>query len=372
MNAVDAVVIGGGIAGVSIAYELAAHGSVVLVEAEPTLAIHTTGRSAAIYAPSYGAPVVRALTVASGNRFAALQADLDLPPVLTPHPALWLACDQPAIDVLRPLVEVGAIRELATGETIRLCPPLDPARLRAAGIDDTAMDIDVMAVHQGFVRGLKRRGGQVHAGAPVHGIRQNGTGWTVHVGTQGFSTPLVVNAAGAWVDKVAALAGVPQIGIQPLRRTVALASGAVPPDPTWPLVVDAADRFYFRTEGTRILISPADETPSEPMDAKPDELDIAAAIERINEVTTLGLRSVHTAWAGLRSFVPDRLPVVGSWPEHPGFAFFAGQGGYGIQMAPALAAAGVAIMLGHPIPADIGVRADHIAPTRPSIVGTRE
>jgi D-arginine dehydrogenase len=372
MTPVDAVVVGGGIAGVSIAYELAAHGSVVLAEAEPTLAMHTTGRSAAIYAPSYGAPVVRALTVASGHRFAALQAELDLPPVLAPHPALWLACDQPAVDDLRPLIEAGAVRELSTAETMTLCPPLNPARLLAAGVDDTAMDIDVMAVHQGFVRGLKRRGGQVHAGAPVHGIRPDGTGWTVHVGMQGFSTPLVVNAAGAWVDKVAMLAGVPPIGIRPLRRTVALASGAVPPDPAWPLVVDAADQYYFRTEGTRILISPADETPSEPMDAKPDELDIAAAIERINDVTTLGLRSVHTAWAGLRSFVADRLPVVGGRPERPGFAFFAGQGGYGIQMAPALAAAGAAIMLGDPIPADIGVRANDIAPGRPSIVGTHE
>lgn len=359
MSPVDAVVIGGGIAGVSIAYELAAHGSVLLVEAEQTLAVHTTGRSAAIYAPSYGAPIVRALTVASGTRFAALEAELDLPPILTPHAGLWLACDQPALDVLRTLIQTGTVGELTAEETLAHCPALDPARLVAAGIDDTAMDIDVMALHQGFVRGLKARGGRVHTGDPVHAIEP---GWTVHVGTQRFSTPMVVNAAGAWVDRIAALAGVPPIGIQPLRRTVALASGAVSADPAWPLVIDAAERWYFRTEGTRILISPADETPSEPMDAKPDELDIATAIERINEVTTLGLRSVHTAWAGLRSFVPDRLPVVGSWPDHPGFAFFAGQGGYGIQMAPALAAIGAAIMLGHPVPPDIDVRADDIAP----------
>ena len=366
MSNVDAVVIGGGIAGVSIAYELAAHGSVLLVEAEQTLAVHTTGRSAAIYAPSYGAPVVRALTVASGARFADLQAE---PPILTPHAGLWVACDQPAADILHGILQTGAIHKLTTAETLAHCPAINPARLRAAGIDDTALDIDVRALHQGYVRGLKARGGRVEAGAPVSSITP---GWTVHVGTQRFSTPLVVNAAGAWVDRIAALAGVPPICIQPLRRTVALASGAVPADPKWPLVIDAAERWYFRTEGTRILISPADETPSEPMDAKPDELDIAAAIERINGVTTLGLRSVHTAWAGLRSFVPDRLPVVGSWPDHPGFAFFAGQGGYGIQMAPALAAAGAAIMLGQPIPSDIGVRADDIAPRRPSILGTHE
>ena len=167
MTPVDAVVIGGGIAGVSIAYELAAHGSVLLVEAEQTLAVHTTGRSAAIYAPSYGAAVVRALTVASGARFAALQAE---PPILTPHAGLWVACDQPAADVLRTLLHDGAIRELTIEETLTHCPALDPARLRAAGIDDTAMDIDVMALHQGFVRGLKARGGRVHTGEPVHAI----------------------------------------------------------------------------------------------------------------------------------------------------------------------------------------------------------
>ena len=362
MSDVDAVVIGGGIAGVSIAYELAEHVSVLLIEAERALATHTTGRSAAIYAPSYGAPTVRALTVASGNRFTTLQTDLDLPPILTPHASLWVACDQPAVKALRDRIRDGVVRELTVAETLALCPPLNPDRLRAAAVDDTAMDIDVMALHQGYVRGIKARSGRIQTGAPVHAVHRDSAAWTIHVGQQRFSTPLVVNAAGAWVDRIAELAGVPTIGIQPLRRTVALASGAVPPDPAWPLVVDALERFYFRTEGTKILISPADETPSEPTDAKPDELDIARALERINEVTTLGLRSVHTAWAGLRSFVPDRLPVVGCWPDHPGFAFFAGQGGYGIQMAPALAAAGAAILLDRPVPADIAVRAEDLAP----------
>jgi len=365
MTAVDAVVIGGGIAGVSVAYELAAHGDVVVVEAERTLATHTTGRSAAIYAPSYGAPVIRALTVASRDRFTALEMELDLPPLLTPHAGLWVAFDQPGLDVLDGLIEDGTVRTLTIQDARKLCPPLNPDRLRAAAVDDTAMDIDVMALHQGYVRGIKARGGDILAGEPAGAIRRDAATWTVHVGTQRFSTPLVVNAAGAWVDRIAEAAGVSMIGIQPRRRTVALASGATPADPAWPLVIDARESFYFRTEGTRILISPADETPSEPTDAKPDELDIAMAIERINEATTLGLRSVHTAWAGLRSFVPDRLPVAGGWPDHPGFAFLAGQGGYGIQMAPALAAAGAAIMLNHPIPADIAVRPEELQPRTP-------
>jgi D-arginine dehydrogenase len=358
----DAVVIGGGMAGVSVAYELAEHGSVVLIEAEQFLAMHTTGRSAAIYAPSYGAPIIRALTVASRDRFAALRTELDLPPILTPHAALWVACDQPGAAVVEELIRDGAVRKLTTDEAIAICPPLNPTRLLAAAVDETAMDIDVMALHQGYVRGLKARGGQILSGEPVRAVRRDAANWTVHVGSQRFSTPLVVNAAGAWVDTIATMAGVPRIGIQPLRRTVAIASGAVRPDPAWPLVVDAIENWYFRTEGTKILISPADETPSEPMDAKPDEVDIATAMDRINEVTTLGLRTVHTAWAGLRSFVPDRLPVAGAWPDHPGFAFLAGQGGYGIQMAPALAAAGAAIMRGRAMPADIGVRAEDLMP----------
>jgi D-arginine dehydrogenase len=362
VSAVDAVVIGGGIAGVSVAYELAAHGSVVLVEAEHTLALHTTGRSAAIYAPSYGAPVIRALTVASFDRFTRLAAELDTPPILTPHAGLWLAYDDAGTAKLAEMLLTGALRELTVGEAIAECAVLDHPSLRAAAIDDTAMDIDVMALHQGFVRGIKARGGQLHAGEPTTAVRRDGPRWTVDTRSHTFATPLVVDAAGAWVDRIAEEAGVPPIGIRPLRRTVALASGAVPPDPAWPLAIDAKETFYFRTEGTRILISPADETPSEPADAKPDELDIALAIERINAVTTLGLRTVHTSWAGLRSFTPDRLPAVGAWPDHPGFAFFAGQGGYGIQMAPALAAAGAAIMLGLPVPDDIDVRAEDLAP----------
>ena len=333
---VDVLVVGGGIAGVSIAYELAAHASVVLVESEQELAHHTTGRSAAIYAPSYGGPVVRELTAASAAGFARLQSELDTPELLTPHPALWVAVDDEGVDHLGHF----EADPLTPGQAVELCPVLRPPL--AAAVDRTAMDIDVMALHSGYVRGLRRRGGVLHTGRPATDLRRDGTGWVV----DGTKADLVVDAAGAWVDEVAAKAGVPPIGIQPKRRTLAIASGAVPADPAWPLVADAGDRFYFRAESGHLLISPADETPSVPCDAKPDELDIAQAIERINAATTLGLRSVHTSWAGLRSFVADREPVVGAWPDHPGFVFFAGQGGYGIQMAPELARVGADIALG--------------------------
>jgi D-arginine dehydrogenase len=323
---VDVLVIGGGIAGVSIACELAAHAGVVLLEAEPELARHTTGRSAAIYAPSYGGPVVRELTEASGPLFGD--------GMLTPHPALWIAVDDDGVEHLRDF----PAEPVSPARAVELCPILRPPL--AAAIDRSAMDIDVMALHAHYVRGLKERGGEIHSNTRVTELRRDGDGWVVN----GIRATTVVNAAGAWVDRVAELAKVPTIGLQPMRRTLALALADA--DPAWPLVADLADRFYFRPESGHLLISPADENPSEPCDAKPEDVDVAIAIERINGATTLGLRSVHTAWAGLRSFVADREPVVGAWPDHPGFVFFAGQGGYGIQMAPALARTGADIVLG--------------------------
>jgi D-arginine dehydrogenase len=352
--ATDVVVIGGGIAGVSIAYELADRADVTLVETERMLAAHTTGRSAAIYAPSYGAPVIRELTVASGPKLAALESILDIPGLLNPRPALWLGYDQAGADAVARMIEGGNVHPVGVSETLAMCSALREDGFRAAALDTTSMDIDAMALHQGYVRGLKARGGRVLTGAPAE-VKQDGSGWLVTVGTQRIPASRVVNAAGAWVDVVAERAGVPPIGIRPLRRTIAIATGSMAVDASWPLVADAAEQWYFRPEGGRVLISPADETPSEPTDAKPDELDVALAMERVNEVTTLGLRSVHASWAGLRSFVADRLPVVGAWPEFPGFVFFAGQGGYGIQMAAALAEVGAATVLGTGSPGEIGL-----------------
>lgn len=336
---VDILVIGGGIAGVSVAYELAADATVTLLEAEPELARHTTGRSAAIYAPGYGGPIVRALTRASGPLFAD--------GILTPHPDLWIAVDDDGVDHLREL----DLEPITPEQAQALCPVI--RRPLAAALDAGAMDIDVMALHAHYVRGLRARGGTIRTNARVTDLSRDGDGWVVN----GIHAHTVVNAAGAWADQVAELAHVPTIGLQPMRRTIALARAQS--DPRWPFVADAAGRFYFRAESGHVLISPADETPSEPCDAKPEDEDVAIALERVNAATTLGLRSVHTAWAGLRSFVADREPVVGAWPDHPGFVFFAGQGGYGIQMAPALARLGADIVLGRH-----RQEHDHVAPAR--------
>lgn len=371
----DVVVIGGGIAGASVAYELAASRAVVLVESERSLALHATARSAATYVPGHGTPEVRALIAASGPRFAALAAELDAPPLLRPRPVLWVAADDTGERFLAALLaeragEPDAPVPLEPADAVRRCPALRADRVRAAGLTAGAADADAMALHQAYVRGLRGRGGTVRAGAPVTALTRHGSGWRVTAGGERIDAPDVVDAAGAWADAVAALAGVAPIGLTALRRTIAVARV---PDPTrlrppaggpLPMVIEAGERFYFKAEHDTLLVSPGDETPSPPTDARPEELDVATALERVEAVTGLGLRSVATSWAGLRSFVPDRRPVVGARPAHPGFHFFAGQGGSGIESAPALAALGATVITGTDPPPDVAVDPAALAPAR--------
>jgi D-arginine dehydrogenase len=373
----DTVVVGGGIAGASIAYELAATRSVLLVETEAALARHSTARSAATYVPGHGSAPLRALVAASGPRFARLEAELDAPPLLTPRALLHVAFDadgaaELAADLAEQAGEPGCPVAIDPAEAQRLCPALRPGAVRAAAVVEGAADIDAEALHQAYIRGLLRRGGKVRTGAPVTGVWRSGSGWEVQAGPDDnvIGAAEVVDAAGAWADAVAVRAGVPRIGLTPYRRTIALvrvpdpARLRAPDGARLPMVVETPERFYFKQEGDGLLVSPADETPVEPHDVRPDELDVAMAVERAEEVTGLGLRSVRTAWAGLRSFVPDRLPVIGAWPEHPGFWFCAGQGGSGIETAPALAAFAAAVVTGGPPPADVPLDFAAFSPTR--------
>ncbi|HEX2381638.1 MAG TPA: FAD-binding oxidoreductase [Acidimicrobiales bacterium] len=368
----DVIVVGGGIAGVSAAYELAARADVVLLEREEQLAHHTTGRSAAAYLETYGSQTVRRLTIASRDFFTDPPAELESPALLSPRPLLWIGPEsrRPALEAMATAGQalVPSVQLIDAEYARALCPVLRPEHAAAAMLEPDAMDIDVAALHQAYVRGARQRGGEILRSSPVNGLRRDRDGWTVDTPSTSVRGDVVVNAAGAWADELAIMAGVAPIGLQPLRRT-AFICGA--PDGVdvrdWPLVADVDDRFYFKPEGPQLLCSLADETPSPPCDAQPDEVDVALAIERINDATTLELRHVRRAWAGLRSFVADRTPVVGMDPDVRGFCWLAGQGGYGIQTAPGMARATAGLVLDGRLPDDLlamGVDEADLSPVR--------
>jgi D-arginine dehydrogenase len=345
---VDVAVIGGGMAGVSIASELAGTHSVSVLEQESQLAHHATGRSAAAFLESYGGPEVRALTRASRPLLEAAPVDA---PLLTRRPLLWIAGPgrETAIASLRR--QQHRLSALSPAEAQRMCSVVRTDWVTAAVVEADAQDIDVAALHQAYVREARRKGVAVSRDSRISEVAQDGRGWRLRHAGGTVAAGVVVNAAGAWADRVAGLFGGRPCGLRPLRRTVVIARTRQPVPPSWPLVADVDDTFYFRPDGPHVLVSPADETPSEPCDARPDEADIARAIDRVNLATTLGIRSVVTAWAGLRTFAVDRVPVMGWDPEVRGLFWLAGQGGYGIQTAPALARLAAGVLRRDPAPA---------------------
>jgi D-arginine dehydrogenase len=335
----------------------------VLLEAEPELARHTTGRSAASYIPGHGPAPTRALTAASKDRFEALAQEAGHG-FLRPRPVLYVATTAEEERVLRDeVLPLAPVTELTPDEAVRRWPALRPDAVRAAAVVEDAMDADPLGLHQHYRQRFRALGGEIRTGAPVVGIARRGAGWRVTAG-EGVTvdTDLVVLAAGAWTDRLLALAGAAPVGLTAYRRTIAIAR--VPPGapvrPDDPFAVSAGDHWYVKPEGQHLLVSPSEETPQEPGDARPDELDVALALERVNAVTTLALRSVVTTWAGQRTFAADRALVVGDRPEHPGLHVFAGQGGSGIESAPAAAALAASVILGTQTPLDLrrhGVRA---------------
>lgn len=375
MHTTDVIVIGGGIAGVSVAGELAAAGaSVAVVEMEATLAHHTTGRSAAQYLINYGDHPVRLLTAASRAFF---DAGDDL---WSPRRFLRVGrADHEA--TLRADVEEGRrlapTTEFLDGPAIRELVPVMRPDVVAALHEPDAMELDVAAIHQTYVRMVREAGGAIRTTAPVVGLRP-GPPWIVELGDGSeLAAEIVVNAAGAWGDHVAGLAGVAPVGLRPLRRTIAvvgLPDGVDAAD--WPLIGfergDGGMDAYCKPEPGGLMVSPADETPDEPCDARPEEIDIARALDGLAAWTTLEGRHVRASWAGLRTFVADRNPVVGFDPIASGFFWAVGQGGYGIQMAPGLARAAAGLLLDAALPRDLvqsGLTADDLAPDRPGLTG---
>ena len=336
MQHFDALVVGAGIGGATAAYHLSATRRVALLEAEESAGYHTTGRSAAIWILNYGTPDAQLLTAASGDFFRNPPPGFADAPLMSPRPVIHLAPPH-KVDELDAMIATGqGVEPIAVEEVRAMVPALRPGYAAAAAIERHAFDMDVAALHGGFLRALRARGGTIALRHRAGRIWFADGLW--HAETSGggtFAAPVLVNASGAWGDEVARLAGVAPLGLQPKRRTAAIVDPAphVPTD--WPLLGDVGHSWYARTEArTKLMISPADETDSDPCDAQPDELDVAIAVDRFQQAMDIPVNRVEHRWAGLRTFTPDRGLAIGA-SERPGFFWNVGQGGYGIQTAPA-------------------------------------
>jgi D-arginine dehydrogenase len=371
MNQADIIVVGAGIAGASVAAHLAETRRVVVIEREDRPGYHSTGRSAALFTEIYGNPSIRALTRASRTFLFEPPAGFTDGSLTHPRGCLYIATAA-QLESLREFASLPdvlpATRRVDGAEAQALCPVLRDEYVAGALYEPDSSDIEVHALHQGYLRLFRRREGRLLTNAPVEALERAGHGWTVRAGGETLTATVIVNAAGAWADEVAALAGIARVGLTPRRRTAVL----VDPPPgvsvtRWPFVNDIDEQFYFKPEAGSLFLSPADETPTEPGDAQPDEWDIAAAVERVEMATTLQIKRLKARWAGLRTFSPDRTPVVGYSREIEGFFWLAGQGGYGIQTAPALSRAAAALVQELPLPDDLtaaGVDAAHLSPER--------
>ena len=368
----DIAIIGGGIGGATSACHLAPNHSVILLEQENELAYHTTSRSAAVYLEHDGGFVFHRL-----NRSARQFLDEDHPeldaPLLHPMPVLDVGTEE-LEDQMREVAARGAelnpaIRFVAGEELTEICPVLRPDVAVIGVLEPTAAALDVMALHQLYVRRARAANAEIRRSSKVTGVTRSNDGFTLATASGQVHAGIVVNAAGAWGDVVAAMAGVQPIGLTPMRRT-AFTTSVGQETKGWPLVYAAtiSHQCYFKPEaGNQLLCSLADETPSPPVDARPEEVDVAMAIENINLLTTLDIRSVNTAWAGLRTFSPDRDPVFGWDDEVEGFFWMVGQGGWGIVSSPMAGQVVANAVAGNSFPSalsDIGLTAEHLNPRR--------
>ncbi len=367
----DFLVVGAGISGAAAAYELAPHGKVIVLEAESAPGYHSTGRSAALYTKNFGSPTVRAFNRASLPFLSAPPPGFAEHPLLSPRGALTIGkADQH--EQIEEHVALGAadgsIVELSQVEALERAPHLRPEAVAFATYEDGVMDMDVAAIHQGFLKGLKARGGVVVCDAGVTALDRRNGAWRAETPAGAFAAPIVVNAAGAWADKVAALAGAKPVGLVPKRRTAIIVDLPNGTDTrSWPAVDEVGYGCYCKPETGRVMASPADATPVEPCDVQPEDLDVAIVADWLERSTLIPVRRIARRWAGLRCFVADDGPVCGFDDEADGFFWLCGQGGYGIMMSSSLGRTAASLIVRGELPADIataGVTAADIAPTR--------
>ena len=351
MTDVDFLIVGSGMAGASVAAEIAAHASTMIVEAEDMPGRHATGRSAAFYDETYGGPGVQPLTTASGPLLTNPATDMGGQSFLRKRGGILLARSGD-VDLLSAMEAEFAATPVAMQRMDRAALEAEIIGLRSAWVAGLQLpgceDIDVARLHQAYLSLAKRRGAHLLTRSPVHAaVRQNDGRWRVRCGTTDIMAATLVNAAGAWADDVARIAGVMPIGIKPYRRTMVQLRLAQATPAELPLCIDAAGSFYFKGESVgRVWLSPHDETPDIAHDVAPEEHDVALAIDRFQKVVDWPVAAVERRWAGLRSFAPDRLPVYGLAVDQPGFFWCVGQGGFGIQTAPAAALLAASLLLG--------------------------
>lgn len=359
-------------AGASVAYWLAQRCRVLVLERESQPGYHTTGRSAAMYLEAYGSQQVRALTLASKAFFQSPPTGFSEYPLMSQRGALMVAMpdELPLLDAHATLLRQTGVRfeVLCSDQACAMVPVLTSESVAGAVFEPDAADLDVHAIHQGFLKGVRQHGGQVLCNASVTGLQRDGSVWRVDTPSGSWLSPLVVNATGAWADEVGALAGARPIGLVPYRRT---AFTFAPPQGMdvsgWPMVLSAAESWYFKPDAGMLLASPANADACAPQDVQPEEWDVALGVHRLESVTTLAIRRPAHTWAGLRSFVADHSLVGGFDAQVPGFFWLAGQGGYGIQTAPAMGEACAALLLGCEWPSHLltaGLSPDMLGPQR--------
>ncbi|MBQ0946049.1 FAD-binding oxidoreductase [Ideonella sp. 4Y16] len=371
----DIAILGAGIAGASLAWTLSQDGGpplrIALLEAEDQPGRHSTGRSAAMFMESYGPPQARALTRASRAFYESPPAGFCSVPLLSPRGALYLAGpgQQTLLEETRAALQATGtgVETLDAAAVLARVPVLRPDQVIGGLWEADAMDIDVAALHQGYLAGARRAGVTLHCGFALQAAERVADGWRLHPARgEPLVAARVVNAAGAWADPVAALFGAAPQRIQPCRRAAFTFDAPTGLDTRdWPVLAALDDRGYFKPDAGVLLGSPANADPVAAHDVQPEELDIALGIAWIEEVSTLTIRRPRHTWAGLRSFAPDGELVIGADPAVRGLFWLAGQGGYGIQSAAGAAALAASLVRGAPLPATLaahGVQPAVMAP----------
>jgi D-arginine dehydrogenase len=370
----DVLIIGSGIAGASVGYYLLKNQpdcKAVLLESEATTSFHTTGRSAAFLLPFYGGDKVAPLTKFSKWFYEHPPEGFTNTPLLENRGALHIA-NSGQIETLANYYKqassfLSGLEMKTKDEVCAIVPVLNNDYVAGGIFDPGCYDLDVSAIHSGFLQGYQAAGGEVITNAEVFEISKDGGGWLVVSKGGTFRAKKIVNAAGAWGDVVAKMAGVAPLGLMPLRRTIIVCPLACEVDKKWPLVIDIDDNFYFRPEGQGILASPGDETLSEPCDCQPEEIDVAKTAHDMETVTGKIITKIDSRWAGLRTFTPDRVPAVGFDKHHDGFFWCVGQGGFGIQTAAAIGLLSADLILGRQLDSDLsklGISPDSFSPAR--------